>query len=302
VFAGGTASAGSASSSYGYGLEYREALGANLAASFGYLNEGHLIGHHRDGLALQVLGKTSRWQEHFELSLGLGPYAFFDTQQAPQLPGYRDLHGIAAALTGALTYYSGNRWFARLSVTQIEAFRDVSTHMLQLGVGYTPQTLFDSEETREHPERFENSRPKSELVVFMGESILNSLASHKSANFGVEYHGPLAQHVELSGAWLSEAEGKQGRHAALLGEAWLVNRFLSHEFTVGVGLGPHVALQSYRLDDGRPGERLMGVVSLMAHIQITRSLAARVELHRNVTANSQDCDVATTGLAWSFGN
>lgn len=38
---------------YTWGIEYRQPFNEHLSASFTWLNEGHLIDHHRDGQSLQ---------------------------------------------------------------------------------------------------------------------------------------------------------------------------------------------------------------------------------------------------------
>ncbi|HEY5103364.1 MAG TPA: hypothetical protein VII70_11325 [Steroidobacteraceae bacterium] len=40
--------------SYTWGIEYRQPFSEHLSASFTWLNEGHLVNHHRDGQAVQV--------------------------------------------------------------------------------------------------------------------------------------------------------------------------------------------------------------------------------------------------------
>ncbi len=122
------------SASYAWGLEYRQRLPAHLDASFGYLNEGHVPGHHRDGEMLQLWADTGLWRDRFALAFGAGPYVYFDTQFRYNFQGYNNQHGIGAVLTARVTYELSRRWFALLEVNQVVA-TDIGTRTVMLGAG-----------------------------------------------------------------------------------------------------------------------------------------------------------------------
>lgn len=58
------------SGTYAWGLEYRQGLLAHLDASFGYLNEGHLPNHHRDGGMLQLWATIGAWRDRLTFAVG----------------------------------------------------------------------------------------------------------------------------------------------------------------------------------------------------------------------------------------
>jgi hypothetical protein len=80
-------------SSFAWEYGYRQYFNPYLAVSTSWLNEGHIFEHHRDGAAWQVWGNLPFDNFKFSLSLGVGAYYFFDTEQTPT--GSLDLHGTA---------------------------------------------------------------------------------------------------------------------------------------------------------------------------------------------------------------
>src|SRR5205823_5502185 len=103
--------------------EYREHFNTNLSASVGWINEGHIAGHHRDGTAGQIWLDLPLWQSRFILSGGLGGYYYFDTQ--PTGTGdSMDVHGSAPIFSLSATAYVSHRVFVRLLITRINPRND----------------------------------------------------------------------------------------------------------------------------------------------------------------------------------
>lgn len=282
---------------YAWGLEYRQRLLAHLDASFGYLNEGHIPGHHRDGAMLQLWADSGPWGGRFSAALGAGLYAYFDTEQDSTSRGYRDDHGAGLILTARLSMVLTRQWFALLEVDQV-AFTDLSTRALMLGVGYRLDSLLDK--LQGGAQAGAVAEVPNELNVFGGVTVINNLTSERSSVFGLEYRFRPAPHFELSGSVLDDAAGPDGRHAGLTAEAWVVQDFLSRQLSVGLGIGPYVALSSYHTDDGRLAASVVGLASMTVSWRMSRSLALRLNWHRGFTGDDQDRDVVTAGLGWRF--
>ena len=81
IRAGDTRETGSTSSSqtYSYGFTYLQGLGENMAWSVGYLNEGHVPDHKRDGVDLQLWARTNIIHRQLSLGVAAGPYVYWDT-------------------------------------------------------------------------------------------------------------------------------------------------------------------------------------------------------------------------------
>jgi hypothetical protein len=86
---GGGSRAGN-TNTYTWAINYQEGLGQYFAASFTWLNEGHIPDHHRDGQMIQLWGRIPVGNPQFVLQAGVGPYRYFDTTTAVQGGSYSD--------------------------------------------------------------------------------------------------------------------------------------------------------------------------------------------------------------------
>src|SRR5512137_869845 len=78
LLGGGIHGTGYGGSSTSWQLDYRQELNEYLAASVGYLNEGHISSHHRDGQTAQLWLGTRLADGKLSLSIGIGPYLYYD--------------------------------------------------------------------------------------------------------------------------------------------------------------------------------------------------------------------------------
>src|SRR6202049_5205740 len=77
----------------GYGISYRRIFSPYFAASLGYLNDAHFPGHHRDGVTAEAWLPIIPLSNQFTLSVGGGPFYYYDTVFAHNNGGYADAHG-----------------------------------------------------------------------------------------------------------------------------------------------------------------------------------------------------------------
>jgi hypothetical protein len=299
---GATDSDDHTAASYAWALEYRERLGDALDVSVGYLNEGHLPAHHRDGVMLELWGHTPLWHERLSLAFGAGPYTYFDTWTDPGAAvGYRDAHGVGVLASVALRYALSERWFALLEVHQVVAPGDVSTRSVLLGGGCRLDRVLEAF-SRDAGGGAGGPDPEAEnaIGVFFGETVINGLNSDASNAFGAEYRRRMARHLELSVSVLSDSDGVDGRHQAATAEGWLLQEFLAARLVVGIGFGAYGAWQPYRTVDGREAASVEGLGSLTVAWRFTRVLEARLVWHRGFTGDDQDRDIVTAGVGWRF--
>jgi hypothetical protein len=301
LLGGLTTGDGSAPSTYAWGLEYREHLLLHLDTSFGYLNEGHLPGHDRDGALLELWANTGPWFNRVHFALGAGPYFYFDTQEDAASPdGYSDRHGIGLIVSAYASVALSERWLALLEVNQVVAPGDINTRTVMIGAAYSLDRFIEQLQRSQASDSGSVADVANEVGVFGGQTVINDLHSERSTNFGVEYRHRMGRHVEASASFLDEADGPSGRNAGVTGEVWLVQSFLSRHLVTGLGLGPYLSLQKYFTADGRTGASVIGLASMTVSWRFSRFLALRCTWHRGITTDDQDRDILTAGLAWRF--
>ncbi len=290
------------SSSYAWALEYRQHLASWLDVSLGYLNEGHLPGHYRDGGSALVWGRTQLWSDRVSLALGVGPYLYFDTlTNDPGAPlGYRDYHGVGVLASAALSYSLSERWFALLEVNEVMASADVGARSVLLGVGYRLDRVMQALSSGAAAGQAQEGELRDEVGVFLGETVINGTHSDASNTFGAEYRRQVTRNLELSASVLSDSDGIDGRHQAATGEVWLVQEFAARQLVAGLGLGSYFSLQSYDTIYRTKAASVVGLASMTVAWRVTRALDLRLIWHRGFTGDDQDRDIVTVGLGWRF--
>ncbi len=300
LLGGGIKDTGRNDYSYSWMLHYMQGLGEHAAYSISYVNEGHLPNNHRDGISAQLWGRTSVLDRKLSLEAGVGPYRYFDTQQAARGLSYSDTHGWGALFSLAGVWRPESRWLARLQANWVQTDHGINTYSLLFGVGYQlePPSRGPAKEGRLQSER----ATRNEITAFLGQTTVNSLDSPRSTARSLEYRRNLAPYLDWTAAWLNEGDNRLIRRNGLVSQLWAVRSFLEDRLNLGIGLGPYLAIDRYRdPQDGEGGEHaLAAVVSLSASWRFSRSWAARLTWHRISTNYDRDTDVFLLGPSFLF--
>src|ERR1017187_2630318 len=127
--------AGAKNSSYTWQIDYRQDFYRNFASSIDYINEGHVPGHYRDGMAWEAWGNLPFLNDRIAVSLGAGIYYYYDTEPLAGASS-ADVHGTAPIISFSVTGYLSDRWFYRGMVNRISPTGDIKTTTAAVGVGY----------------------------------------------------------------------------------------------------------------------------------------------------------------------
>jgi hypothetical protein len=281
----------------GLSLSYSHDFAGYLSASFSYLNEGHLPGHHRDGFAPQLWAQSGRsLGPRFSLAAGVGPYFYFDTVPADSDAGYADRRGRGIVYSLAATWRSASSpWLYQLRFNRVLVKDGIDSSMLLAGIGYRLDR--DDDKWLSALASRAISGPRNELALLGGRSIVNSYESQRAWAKGIEYRRAFGPLVNGSIALLDEGDGKLTRRRGVAAQGWLEPSFYDEKATLGVGLGPYLAI-----DDHRPGRKpvLSGIVSLTASYRFSESWVARATFSRVASGYHRDTDLLLVGLGYRF--
>jgi hypothetical protein len=296
VGAGAMQTPDSPQSSYAWHLDYRRRLGSRYAWSATWLNEGHVRGHHRDGVAAQMWAE-SRWPRlPVTLSLGLGVYHFFDTQQ--QADGDSQIqHAWSPIASLAATYYTTAPWFWRATINAITPVHGITVNTFTLALGYrlgaeprplraNPAAVPPSPTLASHP-------PSSEVSLLFGKSVVNASVGSRGIAATLEYRRKLAPHWEWTAAWIQEGDAVVIDRQGAATQVWLVDA--SHgRLTLGFGAGLY-----FNFDRDRPSDtsqyHCMGLLSPTVAWRLSEDWLARVIWHRVISDYHRDTDVFLLG-------
>lgn len=285
--------------SYAWQLEFRHWMNERFAVSLSYLNEGHVLDHHRDGGMAQVWTRKELFEPRLSLSGGIGPYYYFDTTQPESGTGYANEHGWGVIGSLELSWYTEHRlvYLVRANVVRTGS---LDTQSMLLGVGYqwdVQPWLTGSA----RPSTPNEVAKKNELTVFAGRTIVNSFKSEYSLASGIEYRRWLGRFFEGTIAVLDEGENERVERNGAVAQLWLASELFGDGIFLDVGGGGYYARdRAHRSDQGGRNYSISGIASLTVSRPIAVDWKVRTTWSRVHTHYQRDTDVILVGLGYLF--
>ena len=273
-----------------YALEYSAPLNKTLSYSLGYLNEGHVTDHHRDGIGAQLwagLNLTNNWS----IKAGIGPYLYFDTAVKPG-GSFADDHGLGVIASVSTSYQLNRSWGVELRANRVMTARSVDLTSVLVGIGYTFDAPGGPDSKDSQPSwRSDRARP-NEISASAGQTYVNNFESETATAFQFEYRRNLARHFDWTAGVLREGAPGPLDRTGVLSQLWAIRPFWNDRATIGIGLGPYLANDSK--DDDRT--RLSAAVSFTGSVMISNNVLMRATWHRIATQYDRDTDVILLGV------
>jgi hypothetical protein len=284
--------------SYSWEIQYLHELNEHWAVTFSWLNEGHFDGHHRDGPTLQLLARIKPLGERLVLAAGIGPYQYYDTTLVvPE--GYEDSHGLGMVASLSATWRLDQRWLFLVQSNMIETSQDIDTFSILAGIGYQFEAPRLTDEAPVSSHGTENGT-HNEITALGGQTIVSSLDSEHSTALMLEYRRGIGRYVNWTIGCLNEGDSGAIRRYGLTSELWLVQPFFDDRLTLGVGVGPYIALDERR-NSGNDDEPIVdGLITMSAAYQIRPSWIIRISWNRIITNYDRDTDVLLGGIGFHF--
>jgi hypothetical protein len=309
-FLGGTMTeANIKDSSYSWQIDYRQDFFENFASSLAYINEGHVVGHHRDGDAWEAWGNLPLFNDRVALSIGAGIYYFYDTEPAAGINS-ADVHGTAPIYSLTLTGYLSDRWFYRFMFNRISPSSDMKTSTAALGLGY-----WFGENRRPLGNKPDEASPteaqyvtEPQIAVFGGQSVVNTFLSQKALAGAAEYRQGLLPHLDGTASFIYEGDPKIVRRSGVAFQLWPVNTFLDKDTSVGIGVGPYIFIdKNHPVNSGQTvnvGRKDPAAVAPLVSLTIARRLSdhwiTRIIWDRVTSNYNRDSDIFLIGLGYCW--
>jgi hypothetical protein len=284
--------------SYGWLLSYSHDLNPHLSASLSYQNEGHVPSHHRDGHSAQIWARASAFAPQLSLAAGVGPYRYFDTTVAESPGSFTDAHGWGVMYSLAASWRAGSGpWIYQLRVDRVATRHNLDTTLLMAGVGYRLDqdgSFPGNASTRSFADR------GNEVALLGGQTIVNSFKSESenSVAKSIEYRHAFGPVLRGSLGWLNEGDARLIRRNGVLAQLWLEPSFHRDRFTLGLGLGPYIAVDGYRR--AKPDTFASAVITATMSYHFVRGWIGRVSWHRISSNYDRDSDIVLLGAGYRF--
>ena len=292
---GDTRETGTAGSqTYSYGVSYFQGFGENLAWSVGYLNEGHVPNHKRDGLDFQGWARMNLFNRHLSLGVGAGPYLYWDTVLGTTRPVYADDHGVGAIFSAAANWYTDSPFIIQAKINYVITPNSVNTYSATIGLGYqldkpaTPGPL-----TGPSPAPVQDL--KNEVTFFAGRTVTNAGKDDATGAEYLQYRRNLAPHFDWTIGWLNEHHPVSRTGPAT--EIWAGRTFLHDRFGLEIGFGPYLG---YDYHGAYNTTKVDWLASISGDIRFTEHWILRGTWHRVTTGNDRDTDIFLLGLGYRF--
>ena len=292
--AGATRVSGGDKGTFGFNYSYSHDIAPNIAASFSYTNEGHVTGHHRDGLAAQLWLQTET-SPGVQWAIGAGPYQYFDTTLAESVDGFHDAHGTGGMYSLVGTWRLRNsRVFFRTRIDRIQAQHSPDSTQFLVGVGYR---LDQDGSLRKNSDGKAFARSvNDEVVAYAGQTIVNSFASEGNAAYAAEYRKAFGPVVRGSATWLKEGDARLIRRQGIITQAWLEPSFNDDRWTMGIGFGAYFAVDDYRANP----RHVSPIAGTTFSYNLTKHFTTRLNWYRVISNYDRDSDVILVGLGYRF--
>lgn len=302
LFGGGLQQSGTKERTSVWAFEYQHPLHENIAASFSWLNEGHVPGHHRDGQSMQIWGRTNLLDRRLSLAAGVGPYRYFDTTVSSAGGGYANIHGWGTVGSLAATYYTNSRWLYQMRINRIVARNSMDTSSLMFGIGYQLEPVSERGPQGSAPHQL-GKTTNDEITVFVGQTIVNSYYSERDSARAIEYRHGLGRYVDVTLGVLNEGDARLVRRTGITAQIWGVREVLaSDRLVLGIGFGPYLAVDRYRTPTSAEGgdSKFSWIFTATAAYRLGQHWDARLSWNRVNTNYNRDTDVILLGAGYRF--
>lgn len=296
---------------YSWQLQYLRPIGEGWAGSIGWLNEGHIPDHHRDGLYIQGWRLHRMKGNDLRLGLGMGAYRFFDTTEGGAGPAFQNHHGIKSLFSISAQYPfpgGGAEAFVRVNRTFGPGLPQTQALLVGVSIPFNPR---DPAARRDTPapmgHRQIQSDPVNELTIFLGRTILNSFESEATELLGataIEYRRRLEGHFGLSIGYFDEGGLDSVRRDGIAAQIWFSQRSADDRWLIGFGAGPYFSRDFPEEERRNSGSSVTIRTSTRYSMVVGRHIwghwAGRLQWNRTLTRYHRDTDVLMMGLAYQW--
>jgi hypothetical protein len=299
VYAGALKPEPNDTDTYSWQLEYRRPLFDDFAASFSWLNEGHITNHHRDGQAIQGWWRSKPMENIHGLSfdLGIGPYRYYDTSRPIADERYQNLHGWGVLASAGANYRFDDHWIASLRINQVDAHGSFDTTALLAGVGYN----FGGEGASgdAFPDRtLAPAKYSWEFDGVLGDAILNSFKSQAHTVGGLGARVQLTDWLSASGTYINAGENDTGWRDAAALQLWAEQNVTRH-VSVGVSLGAFFPAHE-TINSSSTSHEPSALVGVEAGYSFSKQWIGRFIWDRVGTGDSHDADIFLFNVGYRF--
>lgn len=294
-------------STYAWQLQYFGKLSNKSMWSIGWMNEGHLPNHHRDGATLQIWHFLKPPAKNFEFGAGIGIYRYFDTKFDENSFGYKNKHGALPIFSIIAKHrISSNAVYAYAQFNTTIAGEAPQTQAFLAGLGFRFGASTETNTNTTNVESENQNITSNEFTVFFGKTIINSRKSETCGtleSIAIEYKRYLNQSICLSIAYCDEGEIDKADRDGFATQLWIIKK-INRKNIFGFGIGPYLSRTEHQnihdANDHIINYRTSFRYSMMYARSITNKTRLKVQWNRTLTTYHKDTDVIQLGISYEW--
>ncbi|MGI4856447.1 MAG: hypothetical protein ACRYHA_05895 [Janthinobacterium lividum] len=239
------------------------------------------------------------------IGLGAGPYRYYDTTSGASR-AYVNEHGWGMLYSVTAKWAATRHLAYELRFNRVQAPGSMDSTSLLFGVVYrfpksaTAPAATDATAAAGHGSG--GFLHGDEVTVMAGESVVNSLSSESTFAKSVEYRHAFGRHIEGTVSWIDQGNTPLTSRNGVAAQLWLSEPLYQDRVVLGLGLGPYVAADTYRVsrDSTRTGAKVSGLLTMSAAYRFADHWVARISWNRTVTRYDRDTDMFMAGVGYRF--
>jgi hypothetical protein len=293
------------STTYQWRLDYQQGLDRHWYFETGWVNDGHIPGHARDGITAQIGWRTDLWSPKWNFGIAAGPDRYYDTTNDSSNAGnFSDVQGFLLLTSAQLTYYLKNRFLIRWQVNyELAPPSTFDAWSVLVGVGYQLQRVPRGEGAVDKPIPQTTFTTGNEITGFLGQTVPNGGSSDPKGLAGMaEYRHGVWKYFDWTISYIYQGDDSVIVRNGFASQIWPARKFGPVELALGFGVF-FAADEKYTPPPGQPGKGSVALlVSPTAAYRFGDHWLARFIWNRTVTTYNENTDFFGLGLGYRWGS
>lgn len=287
---------------YQWRLDYQQGISEHWYFETGWINDGHIPGHARDGIVAQIGARSSFGTKRFTFSLATGPDRFYDTiGDSSNAGNFSDIQGFLLLTTAQMTFYTKHRWIARAQVNwELAPPKTPDAISVLIGLGYQLQPQ-NGDVYKYKPVEQTAFTTGDQVTALIGQTVPNGGSSDPKGLAGMaEYRHGVWKYFDLTFSYIYQGDNAVLSRNGLGVQIWPTRKF--GPVALALGFGAFFAVDhDYTPPPGqKQQDKVAGLVSPTVAYDIGDHWLARFIWNRTVTTYNENTDFFGIGLGYRW--
>ncbi len=291
-----------ARTTYQWRLDYQQGISEHWYFETGWVNDGHIPGHARDGIAAQIGLRSTFGTKRFTFGIATGVDRFYDTTNDTSNAGnFSDVQGWLWLTTAQISYFGKDRFVYRIQVNEeLAPPKTFDALSVLIGIGYQLQAPVG--DVYNHAPIAQTSfTTGNQITALIGQTVPNGGSADPKGVSGMgEYRHGVWKYFDLTFSYIYQGDNAVLSRNGIGVQIWPTRKF--GPVALGLGFGAFFAVDyDYSPPPGtKKKDAVAGLVSPTVAYDIGDHWLARFIWNRTVTTYNENTDFFGVGLGYRW--